>query len=209
MRHNRKGRQLSRTHSHRRAMLRNLVTSLFEHERVTTTVAKAKEARPVAERLITRARAGGLAARRYVSSYVMNEDVAKKLMDDIAPRFATRPGGYTRIFKAGLRHGDSGEIGILELVERKIVKPAKEDGKKVGKKGKGDEGVSDADKAARAEKRAEKEAAKAEKKAAKKAGVPLRERGGPGGRKTKGAGHAKHTQATRKSGGSQKSSKEG
>ena len=209
MRHNRKGRQLSRTHSHRRAMLRNLVTSLFEHERVTTTVAKAKEARPVAERLITRARAGGRAARRYVSSYVMNEDVAKKLMDDIAPRFATRPGGYTRIFKAGLRHGDSGEIGILELVERKIVKPAKEDGKKVGKKGKGDEGVSDADKAARAEKRAEKEAAKAEKKAAKKAGVPLRERGGPGGRKTKGAGHAKHTQATRKSGGSQKSSKEG
>ena len=68
MRHNRKGRQLSRTHSHRRAMLRNLVTSLFEHERVTTTVAKAKEARPVAERLITRARVGGLAARRYVSS---------------------------------------------------------------------------------------------------------------------------------------------
>ena len=209
MRHNRKGRQLSRTHSHRRAMLRNLVTSLFEHERVTTTVAKAKEARPVAERLITRARRGGLAARRYVSSYVMSEDVAKKLMDDIAPRFATRPGGYTRIFKAGLRHGDSGEIGILELVERKIVKPAKEDGKKGAKKGKGDEGVSDADKAARAEKRAEKEAAKAEKKAAKKAGVPLRERGGPGGRKTKGAGHAKHTQATRKSGGSQKSSKEG
>lgn len=209
MRHNRKGRQLSRTHSHRRAMLRNLVTSLFEHERVTTTVAKAKEARPVAERLITRARVGGLAARRYVSSYIMSEDVAKKLMDDIAPRFATRPGGYTRIFKAGLRHGDSGEIGILELVERKIVKPAKEDGKKGAKKGKGDEGVSDADKAAKAEKRAEKEAAKAEKKAAKKAGVPLRERGGPGGRKTKGAGHAKHTQATRKSGGSQKSSKEG
>ena len=198
MRHNRKGRQLSRTASHRRAMLRNLVTSLFEHERVTTTVAKAKEARSVAERLITRARKGGLAARRYVSSYVMNEDVAKKLMDDIAPRFATRPGGYTRIFKAGLRHGDSGEIGILELVERKIVKPAKEDGKKGAKKGKGDEGVSDADKAARAEKRA-----------AKKAGVPLREERGGGGRRTKGAGHAKHTQATRKSGGSQKSSKEG
>ncbi len=209
MRHNRKGRQLSRTSSHRRAMLRNLVTSLFEHERVTTTVAKAKEARPVAERLITRARAGGLAARRYVSSYVMSEDVAKKLMDDIAPRFATRPGGYTRIFKAGLRHGDSGEIGILELVERKIVKPGKEDKKKGAKQGKDDEGVSDADKAVKAEKRAEKEAAKAEKKAAKKAGVPLRERGGPGGRKTKGAGHAKHTQATRKSGGSQKSSKEG
>lgn len=212
MRHNRKGRKLSRTHSHRRAMLRNLVTSLFEHERVTTTVAKAKEARSVAERLITRARAGGLAARRYVSSYVMSEDVAKKLMDDIAPRFATRPGGYTRIFKAGLRHGDSGEIGILELVERKLVKPAKEDGKKAAAKketGEAATGEAAAEKAAKAEKRAEKAAAQAEKKAAKKAGVPLRERGGPGGRKTKGAGHAKHTQATRKSGGSQKSSKEG
>ena len=207
MRHNRKGRQLSRTASHRRAMLRNLVTSLFEHERVTTTVAKAKEARPVAERLITRARAGGLAARRYVSSYVMSEDVAKKLMDDIAPRFATRPGGYTRIFKAGLRHGDSGEIGILELVERKIVKPKEE---KKGKKGKAEPTGEAAEKAAeRAADKAADKAARAEKRAAKKAGVPLRERGGPGGRKTKGAGHAKHTQATRKSGGSQKSSKEG
>jgi large subunit ribosomal protein L17 len=215
MRHNRKGRQLSRTTSHRRAMLRNLVTSLFEHERVTTTVAKAKEARPVAERLITRARAGGLAARRYVSSYVMNEDVAKKLMEDIAPRFATRPGGYTRIFKAGLRHGDSGEIGIIELVERKIVKPAKEDGKKAAaKKGKGEELTAEAaaEKAEKAKDRAkdkaDKAVAKAEKKAAKKAGVPLREERVPG-RRTKGAMHAKHTQATRKSGGSQKSSKEG
>src|SRR5688572_10419902 len=118
MRHNRKGRKLSRTASHRRAMLRNLVTSLFEHERVTTTVAKAKEARPVAERLITTARRGGLAARRHVSSYVRSEDVAKKLMEDIAPRFATRPGGYTRIYRLGPRLGDAGEIGILELVER-------------------------------------------------------------------------------------------
>ena len=117
MRHNRKGRQLSRSTSHRRAMLRNLVTSLFEHERVTTTVAKAKEARPVAERLITRARAGGLAARRYVSSYVMSEDVAKKLMEDIAPRFATRPGGYTRIFKLGTRHGDNAEMSLIQLVD--------------------------------------------------------------------------------------------
>lgn len=209
MRHNRKGRQLSRTTSHRRAMLRNLVTSLFEHERVTTTVAKAKEARPVAERLITRARVGGLAARRYVSSYVVNENIAKKLMEDIAPRFATRPGGYTRIYRAGIRHGDSGEVGILELVERKIVKPAKEDGKKGGaKKGKDAEGADLAEKEAKAKDRSEKAAERAEKKAAKKAGVPLREGRGPG-RKTKGAAHAKHTQATRKSGGSQKSSKEG
>ncbi len=199
MRHNRKGRQLSRTHSHRRAMLRNLVTSLFAHERVTTTLAKAKEARPVAERLITRARRGDLAARRYVSSYVMSETVAKKLMDDIAPRFATRPGGYTRIYRMGVRHGDSGEVGIIELVDRKIVKPSGEDGKKGAKK----ELSADA----AAEKDA-KDKARAEKRAQKKAGVPMREDRGPG-RRTRGAMHTKHTQATRKSGGSQKSSKEG
>ncbi len=141
MRHNRKGRQLSRTHSHRRAMLRNMVTSLFEHERITTTLAKAKEARPVAERLITCARNGGtgdarLAARRHVSAYLRSEDVARKLMDDIAPRYATRPGGYTRIYKLGPRPGDAGLMGILELVDRKVVKPEpKKDGAK-GRKGK-------------------------------------------------------------------------
>ena len=109
-------------------MMRNLVTSLFEHERITTTVAKAKEARPVAERLITRARRGDLSARRLISAYVRSEDVARKLMEDIAPRFATRPGGYTRIYRLGPRPGDAGQMGILELVERKIVKPAKKDG---------------------------------------------------------------------------------
>src|SRR5262245_52894047 len=128
MRHNRKGRKLSRTNTHRRAMLRNMVTSLFEHERITTTVAKAKEARPVAEKLITTARRGDLAARRLISAFVRSEDVARKLMEDIGPRFATRPGGYTRIYRLGPRPGDAGQMGILELVERKLVKPAKKDG---------------------------------------------------------------------------------
>ncbi len=118
MRHNRQGRQLSRTHSHRRAMMRNLVTSLFEHERVTTTLAKAKESRRVAERLITVARAGDLPARRRISSFVRSEKIAKKLMEDIAPRFSERPGGYTRIYRLGPRRGDNGDMAILELVER-------------------------------------------------------------------------------------------
>lgn len=122
MRHNRLGRHLSRTHTHRRAMLRNLVTSLFEHERITTTLAKAKEGRRFAERLITTARKGDLAARRRVSSYVRSETVARKLMDDIAPRFKERPGGYTRIYRLGPRLGDAGEMAILELVERRQKK---------------------------------------------------------------------------------------
>ncbi|MGD8394182.1 MAG: 50S ribosomal protein L17 [Candidatus Eiseniibacteriota bacterium] len=117
MRHNRLGRQLSRTASHRKAMMRNLVTSLFEHERITTTLAKAKEGRRFAERLITTARAGDLPARRRVSSYVRSEKIARKLMEEIAPRFADRPGGYTRIYKLGARRGDNGEMAILELVE--------------------------------------------------------------------------------------------
>ena len=110
---------LSRTRAHRKAMLRNLVTSLFEHERITTTLAKAKEGRRFAERLITTARKGDLAARRRVSSYVRTETVARKLMDDIAPRFQDRPGGYTRIYRLGPRLGDAGEMAILELVERR------------------------------------------------------------------------------------------
>ncbi len=206
MRHNRQGRKLSRTASHRRAMLRNLVTSLFEHERVTTTIAKAKEARPVAERLITTARRGGLASRRRVSSYVQSEDVAKKLMDDIAPRFATRPGGYTRIYRLGTRPGDSGEIGILELVERKVIKEAKGDGKKA--KGKGlRKGKKSEDVAPTTEPESEEAAAAAERAAKKQRRKEERIAAGP---RTHGAIHEKRTQATRKSGGGrQKSSREG
>jgi large subunit ribosomal protein L17 len=185
-------------------MLRNLVTSLFEHERVTTTIAKAKEARPVAERLITTARKGDLAARRRVSSYVRSEDIAKKLMDDIAPRFATRPGGYTRIYRLGTRLGDAGEVGILELVERKIIKEAKADGKKAGAKGKvrkpkGEEAAPEAEATGEGAEKSEKAAKKARRR---------EERGGAGPR-THGAVHEKRTQATRKSGGRSKSSREG
>src|SRR5258706_1662979 len=117
MRHRREGRQLSRTSAHRKALLRNLVTSLFEHESVTTTLAKAKEARPVAERLITTAKRGGLHSRRLAGSYLRSEEVNRKLFETIAPWYAERPGGYTRITRLGRRVGDAGEIAILSLVK--------------------------------------------------------------------------------------------
>jgi large subunit ribosomal protein L17 len=215
MRHNRKGRKLSRTNTHRRAMMRNLVTSLFEHERITTTVAKAKEARPVAERLITRARRGDLAARRLISAYVRSEDVARKLMEDIAPRFATRPGGYTRIYRLGPRPGDAGQMGILELVERKIVKPKKDkDGAKKKTKGEvtaaGDEEEEEG-KAKGAGKAGAKKAApkpKAEKAKPEKSDAEKRQAARDRSR-TKSAVRSKPTQAGRKAGGSSKSGREG
>ena len=98
-------------------MLRNLVTSLFEHERIETTVAKAKEARRVAERMITYAKRNNLHSRRLVARTVQNEDVAKKLFDTIMPWYTTRQGGYTRILKTRRRLGDAGEMAILELVK--------------------------------------------------------------------------------------------
>jgi large subunit ribosomal protein L17 len=116
MRHRSKGRQLSRTASHKRAMLRNMVTSLFRHERVVTTEAKAKELRPVAERLITLARRGDLHARRLVERRVRDRDVSGRLFSEIGPRFASRPGGYTRIVKLGHRPGDGAELARIELL---------------------------------------------------------------------------------------------
>lgn len=116
MRHRKKGRKLSRTASHRRATLRNLAGSLFLHERLETTTAKAKELRPYAERLITLARRGDLHARRVAGRSIQNREALGKLFDDIGPRFAERPGGYTRILKLGARKGDAAEMSLIELV---------------------------------------------------------------------------------------------
>jgi large subunit ribosomal protein L17 len=116
VRHRNKGRKLSRTHTHRKALLRNLATSLFRHERIETTTAKAKELRPVAERLITLARRGDVHARRLAGRKIQDRDVLGKLFDDIAPRYAERPGGYTRILKLGTRQGDGAEMSLIELV---------------------------------------------------------------------------------------------
>ena len=116
MRHRKKGRNLSRSPSHRKALLRNLATSLFQHERITTTTAKAKELRPYAERLITLAKRGDLHARRLVVRRISDRDVVGKLFDDIGPRYSERPGGYTRILKLGNRKGDAAEMALIELV---------------------------------------------------------------------------------------------
>jgi large subunit ribosomal protein L17 len=117
MRHRKDHRKLSRTHSHRKALLRNLVTSLFLHERIETTVAKAKEARRMGERMITFAKRGDVAARRPVSRFVHGDDVGRKLFDTVAPWYAERNGGYTRIVRVGRRLGDAGETALLELVK--------------------------------------------------------------------------------------------
>jgi large subunit ribosomal protein L17 len=116
MRHKLAGRRLGRTTSHRVAMLRNMVTSLFEHERIVTTSEKAKELRPVAEKMITLAKRGDLHARRQALSFIRSKDVVEKLFTDIKDKFSDRKGGYTRILKTGVRKGDAATMAIIELV---------------------------------------------------------------------------------------------
>src|SRR5262245_11201313 len=116
MRHRAKGRQLSRTAEHKKALLRNLAMSLFRHEKIVTTTAKAKELRPFAERLITLARRGALHARRLVERRIQDREVLKRLFSEIGPRFAARPGGYTRILKIGHRVGDGADTARIELL---------------------------------------------------------------------------------------------
>ncbi len=117
MRHRAKHRQLSRTSEHRRAMLSNMASSLFKHERVVTTVAKAKELRPVAEKLITLARRGDLHARRLVERRIRDKEISTKLFKELGQRFAARPGGYTRIIRLGHRVGDGAETARIELLK--------------------------------------------------------------------------------------------
>ena len=116
MRHRAKGRQLSRTASHRRALLNNMAASLFAHGRLVTTEAKAKELRPLAERLITLARRGDLHARRLVERRIKDRETLARLFSEIGPRFAARPGGYTRILKLGHREGDGADVARIELL---------------------------------------------------------------------------------------------
>ncbi len=117
MRHRKDHRKLSRTHQHRRALLRNLVTALFQYERIETTVAKAKEARRLAERMITFAKQNDVAARRHVSTFVYKPEIVAKLFDTIGPWYTERNGGYTRIIRIGRRLGDAGETAYLELIK--------------------------------------------------------------------------------------------
>lgn len=125
MRHLSKGKRLGRTTAHRKALLRNLVTSFLDKERVTTTIAKAKEARPLAEKMITLAKKNTLHTRRQALAFVTKESTVRKLFDTLGPRFSERPGGYTRIVKTGPRAGDGAEMAVLELVGTEFKKKEK------------------------------------------------------------------------------------
>jgi large subunit ribosomal protein L17 len=117
MQHNRAGRKLGRTTSHRRALFRNQLASLFTHERIMTTLPKAKDLRPLAEKMITLGKRGGLHARRLALKNLPDRAAVRKLFDEIAPRFKDRIGGYTHILKLGRRQGDGAEMAILEFVD--------------------------------------------------------------------------------------------
>jgi len=130
MRHRKAGKQLGRNTSHRRAMLRNMVTSLLEHEQIVTTDAKAKVVRPVAEKMITLAKRGDLHARRQALAYMKDKGVIHKLFGDLKDRYLDRQGGYLRIVKKGVRKGDGASISVVQLL------PADEGVKSRGKKAK-------------------------------------------------------------------------
>ncbi len=118
MRHRNSGRKLNRTSSHRKAMFANMATALIKHEQITTTLPKAKDLRPIVEKLVTLGKRGGLHARRQVLRIVRDEKIADKLFTTLAERYADRSGGYTRVLKAGYRYGDSAPLAIIEFVER-------------------------------------------------------------------------------------------
>jgi large subunit ribosomal protein L17 len=128
VRHQRKGKKLGRDSSHRKALYSNLTGALIEHGRIKTTEAKAKAVKPIAEKMITLGRRGDLAARRQALAYLRSQEVVHQLFADVAPRFADRPGGYSRIVKLGPRYGDAAEMVYLELVDyvppRVVAAPA-------------------------------------------------------------------------------------
>ena len=152
MRHGDKVKKLGRTAQHRRALMRNLVTALFEHERIRTTLAKAKESRRFTDRMVALAQKNSVAARREVGRFVSDRSVLRKLFDVIGPRFVGRPGGFTRILRLGPREGDGAEMALLELVvreERHHEKKAKAEAakQKGGKKAKPEKKTGDKGKA--------------------------------------------------------------
>jgi large subunit ribosomal protein L17 len=133
MRHRNSGRQLSRNASHRHAMLRNMATSLLQHETIRTTVPKAKELRRVVEPLITLAKIDSIAMRRLAYARLRDVSVVEKLFEDLGPRFKARPGGYTRILKMEPRPGDSADMALMQLVDPAVVATEKKEDKKAAK----------------------------------------------------------------------------
>ncbi len=120
MMHGKRGRRFSRSVSHRKAMFANLASSLIEHEQIVTTLPKAKDLRPIVEKLVTLAKRGDLHARRLAVSEIRNINSVKKLFDTLGPRYKARAGGYTRVLKAGFRHGDNAAVAVIEFVDRDV-----------------------------------------------------------------------------------------
>jgi len=131
MRHAKAHRRLNRTSEHRRAMFSNMACSLIEHEQIKTTLPKAKELRPVVEKLITLAKRGDLHARRMAHSQLKQDAAVKKLFDELGPRYKERAGGYTRVLKAGFRYGDMAPMGFLELIDRDTAAKGRSDKERV------------------------------------------------------------------------------
>ncbi len=158
MKHRIVGRRLDRTTEHRTAMLKNMATSLFRHEKITTTTPKAKELKRYSERLITLAKKGSPHARRQAHVEIRDVEVLNKLFGTLGPRFASRSGGYTRLVRVGRRAGDNAEMAVVELVERtKAVEPEAPEKGKQGKKAKSEKGETA--EAAKPEKKSKKAAA--------------------------------------------------
>ena len=128
MRHGKSGRKLNRTSSHRKAMFANMAAALIKHEQITTTVAKAKDLRPIVEKLVTLGKRGDLHSRRRAISKIRDVDMVGKLFDVIGPRYKERQGGYIRIMKAGYRYGDNAPIAVIEFVDRDMDAKGKDSG---------------------------------------------------------------------------------
>jgi large subunit ribosomal protein L17 len=196
MQHNRAGRKLGRTTSHRRALFRNQLASLFTHERITTTLPKAKDLRPLAEKMVTLGKRGGLHARRLALKNLPDQGAVKRLFDELAPRFASRTGGYTRILKLGRRPGDGAEMAILEFIDFDFAQRQAE--KKVAAKAAAEKKETLLDKAKKlvagkgegekAEKAEAAEGAEGDDKAAKKAKTAEKPHGVRGPKAPRGGG---------------------
>jgi large subunit ribosomal protein L17 len=128
MRHRVGGRKLQRTSSHRAALFRNMAAALIKHEQITTTLAKAKELRPYVEKLVTLGKKGGLSNRRLAHARLLDDAQLVKLFDTLAPRYATRAGGYTRVIKAGIRASDAAPMAIIEFVDRDVSAKGQDSG---------------------------------------------------------------------------------
>lgn len=127
MRHGNSGRKFARTAEHRKAMFANMAASLITHEQIVTTLPKAKDLRPVVEKLVTLAKRGDLNSRRNAVAQIRDEKAVKKLFDVLGPRYKDRNGGYTRVLKAGFRHGDNAAVGVIEFVDRDVSAKGAED----------------------------------------------------------------------------------